>query len=225
MQGVIAAKDEARRRGLDQLEIGFNWAYRARPRERGELLALAARPRRRARSCAPLDWIGLDAYPGTVFPPAETRTGGYRDGMVNAMSTLRCFAAHPGHPASGADEGRGERLAHRSPAARDADAGRACSSVMVRRRPRLPRHLQRDRLPLVQPARRRHRRRRSRSSTSACSTASYVREAGVRRLPAAGGPPRARASRRRRGGGRGSRCACAGAAASTRAGARASPGW
>ena len=46
-----------------------------------------------------VDWIGLDAYPGTVFPPVEA-PGGDRDGMVNAMSSLRCFARIPGIPAS-----------------------------------------------------------------------------------------------------------------------------
>jgi hypothetical protein len=35
--------------------------------------------------------VGLDAYPGTVFPPIEP-PGGEDDGMVNAMSQLReCF--------------------------------------------------------------------------------------------------------------------------------------
>ena len=48
---------------------------------------------------AALDWIGLDAYPGTVFPPVEG-PGGFRDGMVNAMSSLRCFARTPGIPAT-----------------------------------------------------------------------------------------------------------------------------
>ena len=31
VQGVIAASDEARRRGHSQLKIGFNWAYRQDP--------------------------------------------------------------------------------------------------------------------------------------------------------------------------------------------------
>jgi hypothetical protein len=35
-----------------------------------------------------VDWVGLDVYPGTVFPPAEP-PGGERDGMVAAMSSLR----------------------------------------------------------------------------------------------------------------------------------------
>jgi hypothetical protein len=90
VRGVIAAKDEAERRGYDQLRIGFNWAYRTDPdRERSfwtEIGALGGQPFVDA-----LDWVGLDAYPGTIFPPVET-TGGYRDGMVNAMSVLRqCY--------------------------------------------------------------------------------------------------------------------------------------
>ena len=45
-----------------------------------------------------LDWVGLDAYPGTVFPPVETGDG-YRDGMVNAMSVLRdCYLPLAGIP-------------------------------------------------------------------------------------------------------------------------------
>ncbi len=48
-----------------------------------------------------VDWVGLDAYPGTFFPPLEILPGGYRDGMVNAMSSLRdCFMPIAGLPAS-----------------------------------------------------------------------------------------------------------------------------
>jgi hypothetical protein len=90
VRGVIAAKHEARRLGYDQLEIGFNWAYRTDPdRERSfwtEIAALGGESFVRS-----LDWVGLDAYPGTIFPPAEP-PGGYRDGMVNALSVLRqCY--------------------------------------------------------------------------------------------------------------------------------------
>jgi hypothetical protein len=46
-----------------------------------------------------LDWIGLDAYPGTFFPPTEA-PGRERDGMVNAMSSIRCYAARAGIPES-----------------------------------------------------------------------------------------------------------------------------
>jgi hypothetical protein len=97
IQGVIAAKDEARRKGYAQLEIGFNWAYRYDPaheqafwdylRDNGGKPFVAA-----------LDWVGLDAYPGTVFPPAEQSVDDYRDGMVNGMSSFRCYLRAAGIP-------------------------------------------------------------------------------------------------------------------------------
>ena len=94
IRGVIAAKDEARRRGHRQLEIGFNWAYRSEPSAETSFWNYL-------RDNAPkefhdsLDWVGVDAYPGTVFPPAHTE-GGERDGMVNAFSSFRCYAGGAG---------------------------------------------------------------------------------------------------------------------------------
>jgi len=99
VQGVIAAKDEARRRGLRGLEIGFNWAYRLDPATETSFWS-ALRDRGGAAFARSLDWIGLDAYPGTIFPPAEPDLDGYRDGMVNAMSAIRCYAKLPGIPRS-----------------------------------------------------------------------------------------------------------------------------
>jgi hypothetical protein len=99
VQGVIAAKDEVRRRGYRHLEIGFNWAYRTDPGSE-ESFWRGVRDRGGAAFVRSLDWIGLDAYPGTVFPPIEPTMSDYRDGMVNAMSTLRCFARTPGIPPS-----------------------------------------------------------------------------------------------------------------------------
>lgn len=98
VQGVLAAKDEARRRGFGQLEIGFNWAYRSSPQADAAFWAYL-RDQGGPAFVAALDWIGLDAYPGTFFPPAEA-PGRERDGMVNAMSSLRCFAASAGIPES-----------------------------------------------------------------------------------------------------------------------------
>jgi hypothetical protein len=46
-----------------------------------------------------VDWVGIDAYPGTFFPPVE-QPGEERDGMVNAFSQLRCWAEIPGIPPS-----------------------------------------------------------------------------------------------------------------------------
>jgi len=92
IHGVEAAHRMVRRRGYDQLHIGFNWAYRTDPSREVDFWGYLQDHggKRFARS---VDWVGLDAYPGTVFPPAEPPTGsGYRNGMVNAMSVLReCF--------------------------------------------------------------------------------------------------------------------------------------
>ena len=90
VRGVIAADRVARRRGYRQLTIGFNWFFRTDPQNEasfwGYLRDAGGEPFRRA-----VDWVGLDAYPGTFFPPAEA-PGGERDGMVAAMSQLReCF--------------------------------------------------------------------------------------------------------------------------------------
>ena len=99
VQGVIAAKDEARRLGHDQLRIGFNWAYRTDPANETSFWQ-ALRDRGGPQFVQSLDFIGLDVYPGTIFPPAESDIDGYRDAMVNAMSTIRCYAAIPGIPDS-----------------------------------------------------------------------------------------------------------------------------
>ena len=98
VQGVIAAKDEARKRGYHQLEIGFNWAYRSTPQDDDEFWAYL-HDHGGKKFVDSLDWIGLDAYPGTFFPPAEA-PGRERDGMVNAMSSIRCYAARAAIPQS-----------------------------------------------------------------------------------------------------------------------------
>jgi hypothetical protein len=87
IQGVIAAKDEARSLGYAQVQIGFNWVYRTDPgneRSFWEYLGAAGGE----KFVKALDWVGLDAYPGTFVPPrTEPSTTG--DFMVHALSTLR----------------------------------------------------------------------------------------------------------------------------------------
>ncbi len=98
IQGVIAAKDEARRRGFTQLEVGFNWADRSDPDSDSSFwsyLNAHGGPAFRAA----LDWIGLDAYPGSFFPPAEA-PGREGDGLINGVSALRCYAESAGIPDS-----------------------------------------------------------------------------------------------------------------------------
>jgi hypothetical protein len=92
VRGVEAAHRLVDRLGFDHLQVGFNWAYRTDPSREAKFWGFL-RERGGKRFARAVDWVGLDAYPGTVFPPTEPPVGsGYRDGMVNAMSQLReCF--------------------------------------------------------------------------------------------------------------------------------------
>jgi hypothetical protein len=91
IEGVVAAQDEKRKRGYNQLEIGFNWAYRSTPDEERAFWEYL-RDHGGPRFIQALDWIALDVYPGTFFPPVNT-PGGERDALVNALSALRdCYA-------------------------------------------------------------------------------------------------------------------------------------
>jgi hypothetical protein len=94
VQGVIAAHQEARGTNI---EVGFNWAYRLDPVSDTSFWN-ALRDRGGRAFVEAVDWVGLDAYPGTFFPPAHS-PGGERDGVVNALDALRCFMAIPGIPA------------------------------------------------------------------------------------------------------------------------------
>ena len=85
MQGIVAADDQARRRGFDHLRFGFTYAYRS-PTDNDFWQALAAGgPRFRAA----LDFVGLDVYPGTVFPPVVLPPGSEGDATVQALGVLR----------------------------------------------------------------------------------------------------------------------------------------
>ena len=97
IQGVIAADAEARARGLDELEIGFNWMYRQSPETDQEFWEYL-RDHGGPAFVAAVDWVGADVYPGTFFPPAQTS---YRSAVVNALDVLReCYMPIPGIPAS-----------------------------------------------------------------------------------------------------------------------------
>ncbi len=100
IQGVIAAKAEARRNGFDQVAVGFNWAYSLDPAETGFWRSLGQRGGAAFRGS--LDWVGLDVYPGTWGPKAEggdvaaeaTRT------MLDSLTTLRSNMMLAGLPSS-----------------------------------------------------------------------------------------------------------------------------
>jgi hypothetical protein len=90
VRGVIAAHRVAERRGYRQLAIGFNWAYRTDPNREANFWGYL-RDHGGERFIRSVDWVGLDAYPGTIFPPTEP-PGQEGVGLVAAMSQLRsCF--------------------------------------------------------------------------------------------------------------------------------------
>ena len=83
--GVLAARRMIRRTGADWIHLGFNYFYRLDPSsDQGffsEIGALGG-----ARFASAIDWVGVDVYPGTYFPPAPVPRG---DSVVNAVSYLR----------------------------------------------------------------------------------------------------------------------------------------
>jgi hypothetical protein len=88
IDGVIAAKGEIRKDGLGQVKVGFNWAYATDVGERAFWRYLGSHGGR--RFVADLDWVGLDAYPGTWGPALGGRglaaeTTSFMDGALRAL--------------------------------------------------------------------------------------------------------------------------------------------
>src|SRR3954447_8910105 len=89
VRGVIAAKDEARRAGRPTLQVGFSWAYQRGPAEAAFFSSLRAAGG--AAFMRAVDWVGVDAYPGTWGPAlsaGDTATA-VRKATLDALRTLR----------------------------------------------------------------------------------------------------------------------------------------
>jgi hypothetical protein len=89
VRGVIAAKDEARRAGRPGLRIGFNWAYQRGPAEAAFFSSLRAAGGRAFADA--VDWVGVDAYPGTWGPalaPGDPASA-VRAATLGALRVLR----------------------------------------------------------------------------------------------------------------------------------------
>jgi hypothetical protein len=88
--GVEAANAEALRRHFTQLRFGFTYAYRF-PDDNSFFSYLGAHggaPFQRA-----LGFVGLDFYPGTIYPPAMAPGDSYRSELAQAAGVLRdCLA-------------------------------------------------------------------------------------------------------------------------------------
>jgi hypothetical protein len=93
--GVVAARHELDRIGRPDVELGFSFAWRWVPTSDADfwrqLGALATPEFRRA-----LDYVGLQVYPGLVYPPASA-TASAGDDTVEALTLLRdCYMPRGG---------------------------------------------------------------------------------------------------------------------------------
>ncbi|HWE12669.1 MAG TPA: hypothetical protein VG365_04110 [Solirubrobacteraceae bacterium] len=88
IQGIEAAHDEAVRRGFEQLRFGFTYAYRFSPVDDTAFFQyLGAHGGPALRSA--LGFVGLDFYPGSIYPPVMAPGDTYRAEMAQALGTLR----------------------------------------------------------------------------------------------------------------------------------------
>jgi hypothetical protein len=96
IRGIEAAHAEAVSRGFAQLRFGFTYAYRFAPQDDAAFFAyLGAHGGAVFR--AALGFVGLDFYPGSVYPPAMAAGDSYRAEMAQALGTVRsCFAPRAG---------------------------------------------------------------------------------------------------------------------------------
>jgi hypothetical protein len=101
IEGVIAASARARRDRAAHLRIGFNWFYRTDPVSEQQFWSYLG-DHGGKRFDAAVNWVGLDVYPGTYFPPASPPGANMTPlndtaAMINAFSTLRdCFMPEAG---------------------------------------------------------------------------------------------------------------------------------
>jgi hypothetical protein len=91
ISGIETAHAEAARGGYRQLKFGFTYAYRSTPPGDASFFSALAteggKPLQRA-----LSFVGLDFYPGTIYPPVMAPGDSYRAEFAQAAGVLRgCF--------------------------------------------------------------------------------------------------------------------------------------
>jgi hypothetical protein len=91
IKGIEAAHAEATRRGYKQLRFGFTYAYRFVPADDAAFFAYLGE-HGGASFRAALGFVGLDFYPGSIYPPALGQGATYRGATAQALGTTRrCF--------------------------------------------------------------------------------------------------------------------------------------
>lgn len=88
IQGIEAAHDEALTRGYRQLQFGFTYAYRFSPAGDSAFFAYLGSHGGSAFRRA-LRFVGVDFYPGSIYPPTMGPTDTYRGETAQALGTVR----------------------------------------------------------------------------------------------------------------------------------------
>ncbi len=133
IQGIEAAHDEAAKRGDQQLQFGFTYAYRFSPPADAAFFSYLGSHGGGAFRQA-LGFVGVDFYPGSVYPPTigtdrhlpqRHRSGArHRPGLLHAPGGARCHRPDLDHR-----ERDPHRSQHqRSPAGQRTDPARPRSS-------------------------------------------------------------------------------------------------
>jgi hypothetical protein len=91
IQGIEAARAEALRQGYKQLKFGFTYAYRFSPQGDASFFSYLGSHGGRPFLDA-LGFVGLDFYPGSVYPPVVAPGDTYTAELAQAAGVLRgCF--------------------------------------------------------------------------------------------------------------------------------------
>lgn len=94
--GIEAAHAEALRKGFRQLSFGFTYAYRFSPQGDASFFSYLGAHGGKALRHA-LGFVGLDFYPGTVYPPAMAPGDSYRAELAQAAGVVRdCYGPMAG---------------------------------------------------------------------------------------------------------------------------------
>jgi len=100
IQGIEAAHAEALAKGYRQLRFGFTYAYRLSPQGDAAFFDYLGSHGGPAFERA-LGFVGIDFYPGTIYPPAMTPGDTYTAELAQAAGVVRdCYAPMAGIAAS-----------------------------------------------------------------------------------------------------------------------------
>jgi hypothetical protein len=100
IQGIEAAHAEALGKGYRQLRFGFTYAYRFSPQGDAAFFNYLGAHGGAAFERA-LGFIGVDFYPGTIYPPAMAPGDTYTAELTQAAGVVRdCYGPMAGIPAS-----------------------------------------------------------------------------------------------------------------------------